>query len=249
VLRDKARYLIVVVLLLGALGGWLVISQGLVSAPGEAPIETAENLNPDVGREATHVVIVDVEGWYRRTSHERALATAVDFTLREDLFDGIPKEMGRWRSDSGDMPMGAAVDEWYGNPEVALTRAYSNDQGDRLFLSIIGSRGGESFHLFEHTALTCYPGSGWRIADVGLERIEIGDSSVSVQRVVTEKNQVRRITLYWYLWTDPERNPENGVLSVTLHADVASSDEETAEALKELFRLLFPTVMPWRRLG
>jgi len=70
-----------------------------------------------------------------------------------------------------------------------------------------------------------------------------------VQRVITEKNQLRRVTLYWYLWTDPERVPENGVLSVTLHADVAQSDEGTLGALKEFFRLLFPAVMPWRRFG
>jgi len=241
--------LIVVVLLLGALGGWLVISRGLASAPGEATAGAPETSNPHVDEGATHVVIIDVEGWYRRTSHERALATAVDFTLREDLFDGIPKEIGHWQSDSGDSPMGSAVDQWYGNPEVSVTRAYGDDHGNRLFFSIIGSRGGKSFHLFEHTALTCYPGSGWRIVDVGLEPIEIGDSSVSVQRVVTEKGQLRRITLYWYLWTDPERDPEKGVLSVTLHANVAKSDEETLETLREFFRLLFPTVMPWRRLG
>lgn len=248
-LRDSARYLIVVVLLLSALGAWLIISQGLVSPPTESVTGSSEMSNPGVADGASHVVIVDVEGWYRRTSYERALATAVDFSLREDLFDGIPRVLGRWQSKSGDWPMSAAVTKWYDDPEVAVTRGYSDDDGSRLFFSIIGSRGGKSFHLFEHTALTCYPGSGWRIADVGLESIEIGDSSVSVQRVITEKNQLRRITLYWYLWTDPERVPENGVLSVTLHADVAQSDEATLGALKEFFRLLFPAVMPWRRFG
>lgn len=247
--RDKTRYLIVVVLLLGALGGWLVLSQGLAWGPGAASTGSEGTSNPPVDEEATHVVILDVEGWYRRTSHERALATAIDFTLREDLFDGIPTDIGGWRSDSGDSPMGVVVDEWYDNPEVAVTRGYSDDRGNRLFFSIIGSRGGKSFHLFEHTALTCYPGSGWRIVDVGLEPIDIGDSSVSVQRVVAEKGELRRATLYWYLWTDPERDPDNGVLSVTLHANVSNSDEETLQILKEFFRLLFPTVMPWRRLG
>ncbi len=84
---------------------------------------------------------------------------------------------------------------------------------------------------------------------MGLESIDIGDSSVRVQRVITEKDGSRRVTLYWYLWTDPERRPENGILSVTLHANVVQSDEETLEALKAFFRLLFPAVMPWRRLG
>ncbi len=247
--RDSTRYLIVIALLLLAVVAWLVLSRGLVSSPGGSAAEGGEEPDVDRGNEATHVVIVDVEGWYRRTSYERALATAVDFTLREGLFDEMPREIGPWRPEGGDSPLGSVVDEWYDNPEVAMTREYSDEEGNRIFLSIIGSRGGRSFHLFEHTALTCYPGSGWQIVDVGLETINIGDSSVSVQRVITDKDRSRRVTLYWYLWTDPEREPENGVLSMTLHADVAQSDEETLEALKDFFRLLFPAVMPWRRFG
>jgi EpsI family protein len=248
VLRDSTRYLIVVALLAGAVGAWLVISQGLASPQAE-PVAQSGEVAGDTGSEATQVVLVDVEGWYRRTTYERALSTAIDFTLREDLFQGIPRELGRWRSDAADSPMGPTVDEWYDNPEVAATREYRDDGGNALFFSIIGSRGGKSFHLFEHTALTCYPGSGWRIVDVGLESIEIGDSSVSVQRVIAEKDEARRIILYWYLWTDPERVPDSGILSVTLHANVNESDEQTLTSLEDFFRLLFPAVMPWRRLG
>ncbi len=247
-LRDSARYLVVVAVLVFALGAWVVVSQGLASSPIPGAGEPSEGVDLE-GSAATQVVIVDVEGWYRRTQYERALATAIDFTLRQDLFAGIPGELGRWRAEGADSAMGGAVDEWYDNPEVAVTRRYADDEGDTLFFSIIGSRGGKSFHLFEHTALTCYPGGGWRIADVGLEGIEIGDSSVSVQRVVAEKDELRRVVLYWYLWTDPERSPDNGILSVTLHANVAESEEQTLASLKEFFRLLFPAVMPWRRLG
>jgi EpsI family protein len=247
-LRDSARYLIVVVLLTVALAGWVFISRGLASVPGETIEQTWEPAAGSGGA-ASRVVIIDVEGWYRRTSYERALATAIDFTLRDDLFEGIPTQLGQWRSEGQDSPMGGAVDEWYDSPEVATTREYRDDEGDELFLSIIGSRGGKSFHLFEHTALTCYPGSGWRIADVGLESIDFGDSTVSLQRVIAEKDQLRRVILYWYLWTDPERVPDNGILAVTLHANVTSSDQQALDSLKEFFRLLFPAVMPWRRLG
>jgi EpsI family protein len=244
--RDSTRYLIVILLLLGALGGWLVLSRRLASSPVPSVVDPAEAA-PELAGDATNVAIVDVEGWYRRTSYERALATAVDFTLREDLFSGIPQELGRWRSEGPDSEMGGSVDEWYDDPEIATTRQYTTDDGDSLFFSIIGSRGGKSFHLFEHTALTCYPGSGWRIVDVGLESIDLGTSSVSVQRVIAEKEQLRRVILYWYLWTDPERVPDSGILSMTLHANVAESEEETLGSLKEFFKLLFPTVMPWRR--
>jgi hypothetical protein len=240
--------LILILLLVVALGSWFLISGGLASSPdatGGQPTEVGGGAPSD----ASEVVIVDVEGWYRRTPHERALATAVDFSLREDLFEGIPRVLGPWRADGEDSPMGAAVDEWYDNPEVAVTRGYLNDQGETLSFSIIGSRGGKSFHLFEHTALTCYPGSGWRIVDVGLESIDIGDSSVNVQRVITDKDQLRRVVLYWYLWTDPERTPDDGILSITLHANVSASDEQTLASLKEFYRLVFPAVMPWRRFG
>jgi EpsI family protein len=240
--------LIVVILLLVALGAWLIISRQFASPPVATVADPAEAAQA-VPSDATNVVIVDVEGWYRRTQYERALATAVDFTLRQDLFDGIPKELGDWRADGLDSRMGGSVDDWYDNPEVAVTRQYTDSSADSLFFSIIGSRGGKSFHLFEHTALTCYPGSGWRIADVGLESVDLGESSVSVQRVIAERDQVRRVILYWYLWTDPERVPDNGILSLTLHANVTGSDEETLQSLKGFFKLLFPAVMPWRRFG
>ena len=246
--RDSTRYLIVVALLVVALGVWFVITQQLESLP-VAAVPDPGDLTEVATSDATNVVIIDVEGWYRRTSHERALATAVDFTLREDLFDGIPLELGGWQSGDADSHMSGEVDEWYDNPEVAVTRRYTDEGGDSLFLSIIGSRGGKSFHLFEHTALTCYPGSGWRIVDVGLESIDIGASSVSVQRVIAERDQLRRVILYWYLWTDPERVPDSGILSVTLHASVTDSDEAALESLKGFFRLLFPSVMPWSRFG
>lgn len=247
-LRNSARYLVVLALLAVALGTWLLVSQGLASAPLGNTGGVGEGSGLE-GSEATEVVIVDVEGWYRRTQYERALATSIDFTLRDDLFTGIPTQLGGWRAERGDSPMGATVDEWYDNPEVATTRQYTDDDGNVLYFSIIGSRGGKSFHLFEHTALTCYPGSGWTIADVGLVTIEIGDSSASVQRVVTDKGGQKRIVLYWYLWTDPERDPENGILSMTLHTDVGESEDQALESLKGFFRLLFPAVMPWRRLG
>jgi hypothetical protein len=57
------------------------------------------------------------------------------------------------------------------------------------------------------------------------------------------------VVLYWYLWTDPERVPDSGILSVTLHTNVGESDQQALDSLKEFFRLLFPAVMPWRRLG
>jgi len=248
VLRNSARYLVVVALLAVSLGAWLLVSGGLASSP-LAGLGGPSEGNGLEGSEATEVVIVDVEGWYRRTQYERALATAIDFTLREDLFAGIPRELDGWRAEQGDSPMGGSVDEWYDNPEVATTRQYTGADGNSLYFSIIGSRGGKSFHLFEHTALTCYPGSGWTILDVGLETVEIGDSSVSLQRVITERSGQKRIVLYWYLWTDPDRDPENGILSVTLHADVGESEEGALESMKEFFRLLFPAVMRWRRLG
>jgi EpsI family protein len=248
VFRDSTRYLIVVALLVVALGAWFVITQQLESSPVAVAPDTGD-LTQVPASDATNVVIVDVEGWYRRTSYERALATAVDFTLRADLFESIPRELGGWRADGADLPMSQEVDEWYDSPEVAATRQYTNDGGGSLFLSIIGSSGGKSFHLFEHTALTCYPGNGWRIVDVGLESIDLGTSSVSVQRVIAEKDQLRRVILYWYLWTDPERAPDSGILSVTLHTNVTGSDEEALESLKGFFRLLFPSVMPWHRFG
>jgi len=247
--RGQTRYLTVILLLLLAGGASLLLPR----LSGTPPISVAESESEEVGAtplpEASHASFIDVSGWYQVTPYERAVAGPVDFSDWEELAQKLPHKIGPWYAPGEDTPPDREMIKWFKNPDIAIMRLFTDGEGNWIYFSILGNRGSKSFSLFEHTPLTCYPANGWRIIDQGLEPIEIGDSEVHVQRFMGQKGERRRLILYWYLWTNPGRDPRDGVLSVRIHADVEGSVAETLEREKAFFRLLFPVVLPWHRFG
>ena len=247
--RDQARYLTVILLLLLAGGASLLLPR----LSGTAPISVVESKSEEVGvtplEEASHLSFIDVSGWYQVTPYERAVAGPVDFSAWEGLAQKLPHKIGPWYAVGEDIPPDREMIKWFKNPDISFMRLFTDGEGNRIYLSILGNRGSKSFTLFEHTPLTCYPANGWRTIDKGLEPIKMGDSEVYVQRFMGQKGERRLRVLYWYLWTNPGRDPKDGVLSVRIHADIEGSIAETLEKEKGFFRLLFPVVFPWHRFG
>ncbi|MFQ6001179.1 MAG: exosortase-associated EpsI family protein [Anaerolineae bacterium] len=247
--RDQARYLTVVLLLLLAGGGSLFLPRFI----GTSPISVAESESEEVGitpiEKASHVSFIDVSGWYQVTPYERAVAGPVDFSSWEELAPKLPHKIGPWYAPGEDIPPDQEMMKWFKNPDIAIMRLFTNEEGDWIYLSILGNRGSKSFSLFEHTPLTCYPANGWRTIDQGLEPIEIGDSEVYVQRFIGQTGERRLLILYWYLWTNPGRDPKDGVLAIRIHSAIEGSVAQTLEMEKDFFRLLFPMVLPWHRFG
>src|SRR5207249_509557 len=85
-----------------------------------------------------------------------------------------------------------------------------------MWLALFGSAGDKSFHLFEHTPQSCYPGTGWNILRQDVDAIPIGNGMIFAQRGLAEKDGQRLLVLYWYMWDNLERNPSGGVLSLWL---------------------------------
>ncbi len=247
--RDQARYLTVVLLLLLAGGGYLLLPR----LSGTPPISVVESNSEEVGvtplEEALHLSFIDVSGWYQITPYERAVAGPVDFSVWEELTQKLPHNIGSWYALGEDALPDQEMIKWFKNPDIAIMRLFTDGEGDWIYLSILGNRGSKSFSLFEHTPLTCYPANGWRTIDQGLEPIKIGDSEVYVQRFIGQNGEKRLLILYWYLWTNPGRDPKDGVLSIRIHADIEGSIAETLEREKAFFRLFFPVVLPWHRFG
>jgi hypothetical protein len=53
--------------------------------------------------------------------------------------------------------------------------------------------------------------------------------------------------LYWYLWPDINRDPEQGVLTMRVHIPVVTTDEDAVAAGVDFLRALFPQVISWHR--
>ncbi len=190
-----------------------------------------------------HSYLLDVAGWYEITPNESVIATPIDFSI--DGLKVLPELLGRWRSSP--YQLGPEVDQWFENPDLALSTIYTDDRNHQLWFSIFGSRSKKSYALFEHTPITSYPAAGWTLVENGVAPIMIGDKTIHVQKATLAKDNERRVALYWYLWTDFNRDPEQGVLTMRLHIPVVTTDEDAFQAGQDFLRAIFPQVVPWRR--
>ena len=253
--RASARYLIVIVLLLVAAIATRLLSQPKsLPQPEPSPLAQLKSLpqlgpspSPRPTKALPPVYVIDVEGWYQITRHERAAASPYKFTIGEELAENIPRSMGVWQAQGPDLVIDPETRKWFDHPEAALMRSYQDGQGNSVILAIFGSKGEKSYHLFEHTPVTCVPGQGWKINEEGLESIAIGDSEIKVRRLVAEVEGQKQIVLWWYMWDNLERYPEDGLFSVRVHVYATDLESESLEAGKTFIRQLFPKVLSWRR--
>ncbi len=227
----------------GLLVAALVIAVGFNARQAEPPRAEAETPPPPAG----HTFFADVEGWYRITPAETAVVSPFQLTL-EKLPGGLPLQLGEWRGV--DLPNGPEIDEWFEQPSVAMQREYKDAAGQVVWLAIFGHKGPKSFHLFEHTPASCYPLSGWAMTAQDQDNIPVGRGTMRAQRGFAANGRQRLVVLYWYLWDNPQRNPDDGVLSIRVSAPVVESEEATLRMLKERFiSLLFTDVLAWHRFG
>jgi len=209
--------------------------------------QPASTLTPRPTKALLPVYVIDVEGWYQITRHERAVVSPYKFSIGDELAENIPRSMGEWQAQGADLFIDPEIRKWFDNPEAALMRSYQDGQRNSVILAIFGSKGEKSYHLFEHTPVTCVPGQGWKINEEGLESIAIGDSEIKVRRVVAEVEGQKQIVLWWYMWDNLERYPEDGLFSVRVHVYATDLESESLEAGKTFIRQLFPEVLSWRR--
>jgi len=235
-MRTWARFLLVLIILLAAAAGSIALRQ--TGAPPQAPQGGSPQL-------AGHLFFTDTEGWYRITDYETAVLSPYDLRI-DALPDALPMELGPWHGET--LPLNPAVNVWFSDPEVAFQRAYTNDRGDLVWLSVFGSRGPKSFRLFEHTPKTCYPLAGWLMRGESLDAIPVGTGRLYAQRGFAGNGDQQLVVLYWYLWDNPQRDPADGVLSFRVSTPIRTTEAEALRILKEEFLPhLFTQVVPWRR--
>ncbi|MCX7838942.1 MAG: EpsI family protein, partial [Anaerolineae bacterium] len=190
-----------------------------------------------------YTYLIDVAGWYEITPNERAVASPYDFTF--DRLTAMPPHIGNWIGEAYDY--GRAVDEWFENPDVAVSSIYRDARGNQVWFSAFGSRGRKSYFLFEHTPITSYPAAGWTLIEHGVTAIPIGDRQMRVQKATLALAAERRVVFYWYLWSDFTRAPDAGILTMRLHVPVTSTDQAAFKVGADFLRALFPQVITWRR--
>ena len=171
----------------------------------------------------------------------------------EALAQTLPAVLGEWKQIGPDDYIGddPAVVFYLKHPTIALQRKYQDPAGLTLTLAILGNRGQDSFLLFSHTPETCYPGRLWQVVESRLESTSLDECQMHVQYLLTEHapSGEKLMVLYWYLWDNPQRDSELGVLSmrVNLFVPPGHSEEEILARAWDFVRELFSNTVPWER--
>jgi hypothetical protein len=211
-----------------------------VAAVHPVRVRPAETPQP-----AGHIAYADTAGWYRRTPDEVAVVSRVDWRM-DQLPASLPYDLGDWHGS--DRPADPEVEAWFGNPEVAIERTYTRDDGALIWLSAFGSRGDKSFYLFEHTPETCYPLSGWKIESLSATGIEMGPRPLTVNAGTARNGETGLAFFYLYLWDSPSRDPERGLVSLRIAAPTLPSRPSqgaAADLTRAFLAELFTTTLNW----
>jgi EpsI family protein len=176
----------------------------------------------------------------------------------------VPCTVDRWSCD-GNTPLDGKtlavlrVDDY-------LNRTYRSDsastgQSVGLYIAYYGSqRTGESIHSPQN----CLPGSGWQPVSAERSTLDVGGTSLPINRYVVQKGLDRQVVLYWYqgrgrvvaneylnkfwLMIDQARLGRSNAALVRIVAPATGSDDQAlqmASASADRFaRAIYPRLSP-----
>jgi hypothetical protein len=218
--RDSKRHLLIIGLL-----GAAVMAMAVIMLSGRA----------GSGRAEGYQFITDVDSW-QKTDRERIVVSPYDFSLESDL-SALPLQIGEWVGE--DVPQTNLEVFILLEPEQYVQRRYTLPDGRYLWLSLIGSRKSKSFH----SPQICYDADGWR-TDSSSEPAPLDTGSIHALSLAADKpmesgGTAQHVVMYFYLWPDASRTPQDGMVLIKLTAPVYGSVDESLGMEKAFLRLLF----------
>ena len=107
-----------------------------------------------------------------------------------------------------------------------------------MWLSLIGSRKSKSFH----SPQICYDADGWQTT-AGSEPVQLADGQVYALRLLAAKTVeggiAEHVVMYFYLWPNYARDPQDGMVLVKVTAPIYDSVEETVALEEDFLNALF----------
>jgi hypothetical protein len=217
----------VAILFLLLAAGYVVTSNGFIW-PGLGMVETA--VSPSLQ------LISDITMW-QRTRGEQTLATAYPLDLDHDLAN-IPLVFDSWHGEDvaiSDINALIMLD-----PEQIVERVYTNEIGQFIWLTMIGSRQSRSFH----PPTDCYYAAGWQteavVQAIPLAKGEVHGMLITAQKVDDEKTvHARQLSYYFYLFPHTQRRADDGVVMFRLTSPIFGTPEETLQLFSSFLRHFF----------
>ena len=186
--------------------------------------------------------VVDTEYW-RETENRLIVKSAYDYNSMESI-EEFPAILGEWSSFNYNYS--DSVIEIL-NADLISTRGYRNNNNNLIWMDIIHSNVGESFHKQK----ICVEGSGWTVVNETVVRIDIGASKYNpytylcANRLDIEKNGKKQVMLYWFMFK--KLGSSNAVTMIRLSSPVNNDYSETFSTMShfisnELFQEMYEKV-------
>jgi Protein of unknown function (DUF3485) len=253
---SSARRYLLIVLLLSVVAGFTWAQRWSLAARlrTEAVIAADEGSKP-AAQVQESIYFLDIEGWYRITPYETVVRSPYDLTAdtTEAMAATLPTTLGTWQQLGVDEYIGddPAVVFYLKQPTVALQRTYQDPSGRQITLAIIGNKGEDSYLLFSHTPETCYPGRLWQVIENRRESALLDDQPMYAQYLLTQHAETgeQLLVLFWYLWDNPQRDAQDGVLSMRLNLFLGPGESKEIVLARawDFIRQIFPSTVRWER--
>ncbi len=174
----------------------------------------------------TDYTIVDTEYW-GQTKNRLLTKTAYDYNNKESL-QAFPKNLENWRGY--DYKYSENVYKVL-NADIILSRAYNNINGDIIWVDMINSKTGESFHKQK----ICVEGGGWTIDKENIAEFKIADppnpfTKLYANRLDISKDNEKQLIIYWFMFK--KFGSKDAVTMIRLASPVNNNTKETFNSVK-----------------
>lgn len=171
--------------------------------------------------------VADTEYW-RKTENRLLLKTTYDYNDKDDIAS-FPKNIGEWRGTDYKYP-----DYTYAklNADILMSRRYTKNNKNIIWMDIINSKTGESFHKQK----ICVTGQGWNITNESIAEFNIANSSdpfikLYANKLDISKGNKSQIMLYWFMFK--KFGYDNSVSMIRLSAPVRTNNITTFNLMKD----------------
>ena len=182
--------------------------------------------------------LADTEYW-RETENHVMLKTAFEYNSKNDI-QNFPVTLGDWKSY--DFKYSDAVYSKL-KADLLMSRAYTKSSVDLIWMDIINSKVGESFHKQR----ICVEGAGWNVDREDIIELKIADAPnpytrLHANRLEISKGNKKQVMIYWFMFK--KFGSGDAVTMIRLSSPVAYNETATFESMKrfieeELFDAMY----------
>ncbi len=176
-------------------------------------------------KDITDYTITDITYW-SETKNRLMLKTAYEYNSKEDL-QAFPKVLGDWKGYDFryDETIYRAL-----KADIFLSRTYEKNNGSYIWMDIINSKVGESFH----DPKVCL--GGWDINNESISEFMIANppnpfTKLYAKRLDYSKKNQRQIMVYWFMFK--KVGSIDSVSMIRITTPVISNDSTAFDSIKD----------------